>query len=419
MIPDGDRNDTLFRYASKQRGRGLGEHEILVLLEAANKRCKPPLPARDLVTIARSASKYEPNTKPEATETQAAPAALRILRLSNVNTTRVKWLWESRLPHGKLVICDGVPGLGKSTMLTDLAARITTGRAMPDLDDVALPSQPRGVILLSAEDGYSDTIRPRFDAANGDTTRLVIVDEAPDAKGRYRPPVIPDDLDLLEQLIKDEDAALLIIDPLMAFLSSETDSYRDQDVRRVLAVARVKTAAERSGACVVCVRHPTKSGSLGGHAQYAGGGSVGIIGAARVGLYIGEDPNDTNRRILAVAKSNIGRIPPSLIYTLEAVDPLGVAHVAWHGESPLTADQIHAPAAGRTTKRDEVKVEALEYLHEIKPNRAGLRGIARELELEDRRTLRRALADLVDEGDIGKDDHDQYGIAEGGCTRNT
>jgi predicted ATP-dependent serine protease len=46
---------------------------------------------------------------------------------------RVDWLWEGRLPSGQLAILDGDPGIGKSLMLLDLCARITTGRAFPGL----------------------------------------------------------------------------------------------------------------------------------------------------------------------------------------------------------------------------------------------------------------------------------------------
>lgn len=326
--------------------------------------------------------------------------AWQVVRLSDVEPTRVEWLWSGRLPLAKLVICDGLPGLGKSTMLTDLAARITSGRSMP-FDDA--PARPRGVVILSAEDGYSDTIRPRFDAAQGDATRLVILDQVLASDGEhYRPPVIPDDIPTLEEIIEQEDAVLVVIDPMMAFLSSDTDSYRDQDVRR--ALHRVKMLAENTGACVVCVRHPTKGGAAGALAQYAGGGSVGIIGAARVGLYVGTDPKDADKRVLAVSKSNIARIPPSLVYSLEAADPLGVAHIAWHAESALTADELHAPRM--QTRRDSLEARALDYLHTIAPRAASLAEVARELDEADTksRTLRRALADLVDNGDAERVD---------------
>lgn len=52
-------------------------------------------------------------------------------RLSDVVPEEVKWLWEGRIPYGKLTILDGDPGLGKSTLSLDLAARVSSGREMP------------------------------------------------------------------------------------------------------------------------------------------------------------------------------------------------------------------------------------------------------------------------------------------------
>jgi hypothetical protein len=60
-LSKGERNDRLFREACRLREFGHSEKEILALLKAANgTRVQPPLPDRELETIARSASRYEP-----------------------------------------------------------------------------------------------------------------------------------------------------------------------------------------------------------------------------------------------------------------------------------------------------------------------------------------------------------------------
>src|SRR5262245_62143557 len=76
--------------------------------------------------------------------------------LSTVQPERVEWLWQDRIPLGKLTIIDGDPGLGKSVLTLDLAARVSRGIEMPD----GSSGRSGGVVLLSAEDGLSDTIRP-------------------------------------------------------------------------------------------------------------------------------------------------------------------------------------------------------------------------------------------------------------------
>lgn len=127
----------------------------------------------------------------------------------------------------------------------------------------------------------------------------------------------------------------MVIDPLMAFLSSKTDSHKDQDVRR--ALAPMAALAERTGAAVLIVRHLNKA--AGGNTLYRGGGSIGTIGAARAGLVVAPDPDDPERRILAANKHNLSRAAPSLAFRVETA-PNGAARVAWGGTSSLSGGDI-------------------------------------------------------------------------------
>jgi hypothetical protein len=76
--------------------------------------------------------------------------------LSEVEPESVEWLWPGRVPLGKLTVLDGDPGLGKSAMTLDIAARLSAGLELPDGERC----EPAGVVLMSAEDGLGDTIRP-------------------------------------------------------------------------------------------------------------------------------------------------------------------------------------------------------------------------------------------------------------------
>lgn len=268
--------------------------------------------------------------------------------VSDVEREHIEWVWPGRLAQGKLTILDGDPGLGKSTLLYDVAARITTGRAMPD----GAPTEQGGALILSTEDGIGDTIRPRLEVAGADLARCMVVQTIPEEDGPGRVPVLPDDLPLLEHAARRVDARLLVIDPLMAHLGSETNSYRDQDVRR--ALAPVSEFAERCGLAVVVVRHLNKTG--GGSPIYRGGGSIGIIGAARVGLLVGRDPEDEDRLVLASTKNNLAHRSASLAFrVVSAPDDPDTSTIEWEGSCPLGAsDLLSAPSRGeRTTAIDE------------------------------------------------------------------
>jgi hypothetical protein len=282
--------------------------------------------------------------------TDDAPKLVTV-RAADVTPERVRWLWPGYLPLGKVVVLDGDPGLGKSTVTTDLAARVTTGKRMPDGSGGGVPA---AVVLASAEDGLADTIRPRLELAGADLSQVTVVEHVL-VGGKSAPVELPGDMELLEAIVRDLRAALVTIDPLMAFLAGGVNAHRDQDVRR--ALHPVKELAEVTGAAILVVRHLNKTS--GASAVYRGGGSIGIIGAARVGLMVARDPEDVDRRILAVTKSNVGPIPPAMAYRLLPDDALGVAAVAWEGPTNHRADDLLAGPADRPAPKRELAEQLL------------------------------------------------------------
>jgi RecA-family ATPase len=274
--------------------------------------------------------------------------------LSSVEPEEVSWLWLSWLALGKLALVDGDPGLGKSAMTLDLAARVSAGKGFPD----GAECEPAGVVLLSAEDGLADTIRPRLDAAGADTSKILALATVPDEEGHDRLLSIPEDLALIEKGIRRVEARLVVVDPLMAFLSGDTNSHRDQDVRR--ALAPLAGLAERTGAAVLVVRHLNKAAA--NNPLYRGGGSIGIIGAARMAYVVGKDPQDENRRVLASTKNNLATPPQSLMFGLEEAESSSV-RVNWLGQSEVSAKDLLATPQDQD--HADARSEAVEFLNEI------------------------------------------------------
>lgn len=261
----------------------------------------------------------------------------RTVCLADVAPERVEWLWQDRIPFGMLTLLDGDPGLGKSTLTLDLVARVSRGDAMPESAPSASGREPFNAIVLMLEDALAHTIRPRLDAAGADVARVFAMTgilETPTDPDSERPPVLPVDIGSLRCTIQTHKARLVIIDPLMAYLGADTDSHKDQDIRRALTpLARL---AEETGAAIIIVRHLRKSP---GPAKYRGGGSIGITASARVGLLLAEDPADKEARILAVFKSNIAKVPPALRW--RPVTSGEVAKAQWEGVAEgVTADQL-------------------------------------------------------------------------------
>jgi hypothetical protein len=307
--------------------------------------------ARSVERGAPDTTAVEPSTLSAARSTlrasRSAPGAprneegLQILTLAGAKPLTVRWLWYPWLPCGALTLLDGDPGLGKSTLTLDLAARLSRGDRFPDDEPGSNePAADAGhVLLLSAEDDVHRTILPRLQAAGADLDRVHVLTHVHDQAGD-RLPQLP--WDLADALAGLPPVKLVVIDPLMAFLGMEFDACKDQHVRRCLHA--LSKLAEQYQTTLLLVRHLNKT--AGPQALYRGSGSIGILGAARACLLAGRDPEQEGQVVLAMNKCNLAPTPVSLGYTLETV--ANVSRLKWLGPVCWQAnDLVGKPAKER------------------------------------------------------------------------
>jgi hypothetical protein len=262
--------------------------------------------------------------------------------LSAVRPEPLRWLWPGYLPRGKLVVLDGDPGVGKSLLTIDLAARLSRGCPLPD----GAPShEPHTTLLFGAEDDAADTIRPRAEAAGADLERLVV------GTARGGSLQFPRDADTLAALVVRHRPALVVLDPLLAFLPPAVAVGPDPCVRRALTVLADIAAA---GDCtLLMIRHLRKK--EGPKALHLGLGSMAFIASARAGLLAGRDPADPTRGVLAVTKANLAGAAPSLGYRVRGADgDPGRAVVEWTGPLDLDANRLVARPPDPLRPRDRV-----------------------------------------------------------------
>lgn len=250
--------------------------------------------------------------------------------LCDVVPESVDWLWEPYLPRGTLSLLDGDPGVGKSLIALDLAARLSRGGPLPDGKPLG---RPHVTLLLAAEDRAASMLRPRADAAGGDLARIVRVKSPTGALMR-----LPADLPILEQLIIERRADLTVIDPVTAFLPPEVATGNDQCVRTALHALDAVT--ERTGCTIMLVRHLRKKAAA--KAIHRGSGSIGIIGAVRTGLLAACHPADKGLYVLAVSKSNLAERPRPFGYRVLR-GGRGAAAIEWTGPLVATADELGLP----------------------------------------------------------------------------
>jgi hypothetical protein len=362
-----------------------------------------PLPDDEPAAVANNNGVGADATPDDGNDADDRASYVLTRAFSTIAPERVTWLWPGWLPRGKVVVLDGDPDLGKSTLAIDLAARLSTRSPMPD--DYR-PDRKLRTAVLTAEDGMNDTVVPRFLAAGGDGDYAVsvdgIVDEIEHGGTIVRGIVVPRDVPALEERVGDLHIDLLIIDVFVAFLDYHLNSHNDAHVRAVLMALANMTA--RTNAVVKFLRHLNKT--LGGNPLYRGGGSIGIIGAARAGWVAALDPNDETKRVLAVTKSNLAAKPQALSYSLVPAEKYGCARVAWHGTANYTANELLNPTQDTPTKRERTAKWLRDYLAERGQVRQPTIVEAAEREIDvSIATLKRAKADCkdVDSVKIGLD----------------
>lgn len=345
-VATGSRNDHLTAEAGRLVRAGFREDRLLGALSGLNSTlCEPPLPQAEVAGIVASAMSWEGGE---------APARIAIVAAADIAPQPLRWVWRPYLPAGKIVDAYGDGDMGKSMILLDLAARVTTGAPMPD---GTLGCEPGNVLIFAAEDDAADTIVPRLRAAGADLSRAIISDGAfSDQRGAERWISLRDHLAEIRRWFAEVRPKLAIFDPVMAFLGS-TKTGIDSEVRE--ALGPLKNIAAEHLCTIINLRHINKAS--GASANMRGTASTAFRNIARAGLVFGQHPEREEQRVMAPNKNNLSARPPSLVYTIEAEGPDGPPRVVWHGPCDLSAGDIlgAAPRAGGASgPKNGTKVKA-------------------------------------------------------------
>src|SRR6266496_2303252 len=263
----------------------------------------------------------------------------RFKRASDIQEEEVTWLWDGRVPNGKLSLLAGIPGLGKSLVTVDMIAKQTR--------------LEKAVLLIAPEDGAGDTIVPRLKAAMANAAmanmeKVFIIDCSCEALITF-----PEELSVLEDAINEFEPSLVVIDPIMATLSGKIDTHKDHEVKR--ALAPIASLAERKRIAIVGVMHFNKSQASTALNRLSGSTAFG--GQARSVMAVVENPNDADRRVLVHIKSNLSKLASSMNFSLE---PRGTSvYVRWEGISEHSRDELLSPNRVNMGRRSIDVVEVL------------------------------------------------------------
>lgn len=265
---------------------------------------------------------------------------------SDVRPSPVNWLWYPYIAVGKITLLQGDPGDGKSTMMLHLIAELSKGGATPDGRALG---RPQRAIYQCSEDGSADTIKPRLTRSGADCRNVAFIDEE-----------VHGDLTLdderLRQAIIDFRPRLLVIDPIQAYLGSDSDLQIAGRARKLMH--RLSLWASTYDCAIVLIGHLNKR--EGSKDLYRSLGSIDVIAAARSVLQVERDPCDPDVRIVHQIKNSLEAVGEDISFEIRRES--GFQWLSEGGSESLVSDTVDTFAP--ETKMDKAAALIKEYLSE-------------------------------------------------------
>ena len=259
---------------------------------------------------------------------------LKMIRMSEVQSQEIEWLWYPFIPYGKLTIIQGDPGDGKTTMVLNLAAKLSKGEA---LDENMKVTEPVNVIYQTAEDGLADTVKPRLELAGADCERIIVIDESDKSLSMVD--------ERLEQAIVRTGARLLILDPIQAYLGGGMDMNRANEARDM--TKKLGALAEKTKCAIILIGHMNKAS--GNKAAYRGMGSIDFFAVARSVLLVGRVEGESNTRAVVQIKNNLAAFGHPKAFALSEEG------FQWIGDYEITVDEVLGGIAPKANKMEQAK----------------------------------------------------------------
>ena len=259
---------------------------------------------------------------------------LQMIKMSEIQSQEVSWLWFPFIPYGKLTIIQGDPGDGKTTLVLNIAAWLSKGEG---LDSEMKLSEPVNVIYQSAEDGLADTVKPRLELAGADCERILVIDEKEKSLSMVD--------ERLEKAIVRTKARMLILDPIQAYLGGGMDMNRANEARDM--TKKLGALAEKYQCAIVLIGHMNKA--AGNKAAYRGMGSIDFFAVARSVLLVGRVEGEPNIRAVVQIKNNLAAFGHPKAFALSENG------FQWLGDYEITADEVLGGIAPKANKMEQAK----------------------------------------------------------------
>lgn len=292
-------------------------------------------------------------------ETGQDVSRFTVQSMADVVPEQTRWLWDQRLPLGTLSVTAGKPGIGKSQFAAWLSAQVTRGTLPGDLYGT-----PRSVLYIFVEDSLSQTLVPRLLAADADMARMYRFALSQDP-AKTALPSLAHDLDAVERIIRDNDIALVVFDPIVSVV--QTDRNKSDEIRPLLQ--RLAEVAQRTSCAIHGLMHFRKQAAEDMLTMIGGSGDWGAIIRAALG-FVRDTESDDQHTVVSQIKNNLGRTGlDSKTFTIQEasvpgkIAPVSTSRLVWGEDSAWSAEEI---MQGRNTETAQSALEAcIEWLRAL------------------------------------------------------
>lgn len=233
-VTEGQRNDTLFRFASKMVGSGISRDAALEAARAEVATWDNPLPDFEIVKTVDSAyNSYEPNEQNVYSDIEPEPNDDDIVvhTLDEFEEKDIEWLIPGYVPKEQITIVAGTGGVGKTSVWVSLVADLSSGKAtvFEKGSDTAqyVQRKPLHVMFFSGEDTVEHVLRKKLrqeGAILKNITTISLEDK------RFEKILFGSKY--LEAVVAKTKPDVIIFDPIQSFIGSKAKMADRNDIRQ-------------------------------------------------------------------------------------------------------------------------------------------------------------------------------------------
>lgn len=373
-IPEGQRDNFMFKLACKYQAIGMSDSAMLAALQEENKnRCKPPLTDKEIQKKVEQAQKYqkgevvtlEDNKTDGYTrksygktgrkiEEAITDHDLEMPTLDQFEEKEIEWLVSGYIPKGCVTLLCSDGGIGKTSLWCDTLAALTTGKSTIFDKALEIPfhtGDTHSVMYFSKEDPTEQVLKHKLLVAGADQSKIRCfgLDDERMSKIWYGSL-------LLEKLVEKYQPDIVVFDTLQAFLPEGVEMSKRKDMRD--ALNPLNQLGAKFGTAFLMIMHTNKSNNSG-RQRMADSSDIWDLG--RSALMAGRT-KDENICYLSHEKSNYTTLQKTILFRVTEEGGIEFKGTSRRKDRDYMADNISSPAP--SPRLDEAKDFILDNLEE-------------------------------------------------------